>query len=204
MKEAITPVEYKSFQRAYDFFNKELFGGSLPQPLFTLQRQANTAGYFSPERFVGRQESARVAEIALNPDTFLERTDEAIISTLAHEMVHAWQHSFGSPGRGRYHNREWANKMIEIGLHPSATGYPGGRETGQGMTHYIVPGGRFALLYAKLAAKGFALQWQSPADVGGTKRPSKVKYTCPKCNLNVWGKPEVEVACLKCIEKMVA
>jgi len=30
-------------------------------------------------------------------------------------MVHDWQKEFGKPGRGRYHNREWAEKMKEIG-----------------------------------------------------------------------------------------
>jgi hypothetical protein len=29
-EEAITPAEYRAFQEAYDFFNAELFGGSLP------------------------------------------------------------------------------------------------------------------------------------------------------------------------------
>ena len=50
----ITLKEYQGFQRAYDFFNRELFAGSLPQVLVTLQRHANTTGYFSPERFKGR------------------------------------------------------------------------------------------------------------------------------------------------------
>jgi hypothetical protein len=47
----ITLKEYQGFQRAYDFFNRELFAGSLPQVLVTLQRHANTRGYFSPDRF---------------------------------------------------------------------------------------------------------------------------------------------------------
>jgi hypothetical protein len=29
--EAITPAQYRAFQQAYDFFNAELFAGSLPQ-----------------------------------------------------------------------------------------------------------------------------------------------------------------------------
>ena len=51
---AITITEYQSFQEAYDFFNRELFGGTLPQVLVTLQRHAKTYGYFSPQRFSGR------------------------------------------------------------------------------------------------------------------------------------------------------
>ena len=44
---ALTITEYQGFQTAYDFFNRELFGGSVPQVLVTLQRHANTKGYFS-------------------------------------------------------------------------------------------------------------------------------------------------------------
>ena len=52
-------------------------------------------------------------EIALNPATFHDRTAEEILSTLVHEMVHLWQHHFGTPSRASYHNREWAAKMKE-------------------------------------------------------------------------------------------
>ena len=46
--DVITLTEYQGFQDAYDFFNRELFGEILPQVLVTLQRHANTRGYFSP------------------------------------------------------------------------------------------------------------------------------------------------------------
>ena len=68
---------------------------------------------------------------------------EHVLSTLAHEMVHLWQHHCGKPGRGRYHNRQWAQRMKAIGLHPSSTGKEGGQETGDSVGHYIVPGGPF-------------------------------------------------------------
>ena len=74
MKEPITPTEYKGFQQAYDFFNAELFAGSLPHVLVTLQRHAKARGYFSPERFTGRIENAPVHELAMNPDSFTGRT----------------------------------------------------------------------------------------------------------------------------------
>jgi hypothetical protein len=153
--EVITLKEYQGFQRAYDFFNRELFADSLPQVLVTLQRHANTRGYFSPERFKGRVVKAAVHELALNPDTFTGRTDELILSTLTHEMAHVWQETYGEPSRRGYHNRQWAEKMREIGLQPSNTGEPGGMETGQSMTHYILPEGRYAKAYAKLAGTGF-------------------------------------------------
>src|SRR5881275_1579583 len=62
---AITITAYQGLQKAYDFCNRELFGGSLPQVLVTLQRHANTRGYFSPERFAGRIDKSAVHELAL-------------------------------------------------------------------------------------------------------------------------------------------
>jgi hypothetical protein len=80
-KSVITLKEYQGFQRAYDFFNREFFAGSLSQVLVTLQRYANTRGYFSPERFHGRIDKAAVHELALNPDNFTDRTDEMYATT---------------------------------------------------------------------------------------------------------------------------
>jgi hypothetical protein len=121
----ITLKEYQGFQRAYDFFNRELFAGSLPQVLVTLQRHANTRGYFSPERFKGRIDKQSAHELALNPDNFTGRSDELILSTLTHEMCHVWQETHGEPSRRGYHNRQWAWKMREVGLQPTSTGEPG-------------------------------------------------------------------------------
>jgi ribosomal protein S27AE len=196
----ITLKEYQGFQRAYDFFNRELFAGSLPQVLVTLQRHANTRGYFSPERFKGRVDKQTVHELALNPDTFTGRTDALILSTLTHEMVHVWQESFGEPSRRGYHNRQWAGKMREVGLQPTSTGEPGGMETGQAVTHYIIPEGRYAKAYARLAASGFALHWQSIQAVGSAKKSSKNKFTCPECGQNAWAKPGARLICGECFK----
>src|SRR5882762_1004247 len=153
-RNAITPTEYKAFQDAYDFFNRALFGGSLPSLLITFQRHARARGYFAPERFAGRIDPATAHELAMNPDTFAGRSDEDILSTLAHEMAHVWQQTHGTPPRRSYHDRQWAAKMKEIGLQPSTTGEPGGKETGQSVTHYIIQGGAFARAFAKLKAAG--------------------------------------------------
>src|SRR5262245_5309510 len=201
--QVITLREYQGFQKAYDFLNRELFAGSLPQVLVTLQRHANTRGYFSPERFSGRVDKAAVHELALNPDTFTGSTDEVILSTLVHEMAHVWQQTHGKAPRKGYHDRQWAGKMQEIGLQPSSTGEEGGAETGQSMTHYIIPEGRFAKAYAKLAATGFQLHWQSiPATKQGrAKKSSKTKFTCPECGQNAWAKPDALLICGECFDE---
>jgi predicted SprT family Zn-dependent metalloprotease len=200
--DAITPAQYRAFQDAYDFFNAELFGASLPQVLVTLQRHARARGYFSPERFAGRiEETAAAHELAMNPDSFVGRSDEEVLSTLAHEMVHVWQQTHGTPPRRSYHDRQWASKMKEVGLYPSTTGEPGGQETGQSVTHYIVAGGPYAVAFAKLKAKGFQLHWQSSSageQTKAKKTASKTKFTCPQCSQNAWAKPDAHLLCGAC------
>ena len=203
MKEAITTAEYNGFQKAFDFFNAKLFAGKLPHVLVTLQRHAKARGYFAPERFHERGGKVTVHEIALNPDTFCEETDERILSTLAHEMVHLWQQARGTPPRRCYHDREWAAKMKEIGLQPTTTGGPDGKETGQSVTHFVIKGGPYARAYAELKKKGLKLRWESPAGLaaeGKAKSESKTKFTCPQCEQNAWAKPDAVLICGSCFE----
>ena len=196
---AITPVEYGGLQEAYDHFNRELFNSSLPDVFITYQRRAHSRGHFAVDRFSGRADKFGRHELALNPDGFVDRTDEQISSTLVHEMLHVWQHSHGTaPSRG-YHNKEWAAKMKSIGLQPSSTGMVGGRETGQAMSHYIIPDGAFQESFKRLAKSGWKLNLQSALTAGPKGgRKDKTKFTCEKCGQNAWGKPDLAIICMHC------
>jgi len=200
----MTSQEYAGFEGAYDWFNQRLFAGTLPPCLITLQRKARSRGYFATERFGHRQDTQVVTdELALNPDTFQDRSDKDILSTLVHEMCHCWQKHFGTPSRSGYHNKEWAQAMVRVGLMPSDTGAPGGKETGQRVTHYILPGGPFDQEADTLLAKGFRLNWQSlTPDRQESKARSKTKFTCPSCGQNAWAKPDASLMCGDCEEPM--
>jgi SprT-like family len=199
---------YSELQTAYDHYNRALFQGQLPPCLITLHRGSHRIlGYFSHNRFV-RLSDGRTAtdEIAMNPMHFAGRESTAVLSTLAHEMVHLWQAHYGKPSRKAYHNKEWAEKMKSIGLQPSDTGETGGKETGQKMNHYAIPSGAFDKATAALLQTGFALSW---ADMGVQDRLSKpkksgnrVKYTCPGCGANAWGKGGLHLICADCDQAM--
>jgi SprT-like family len=202
---AITPIEYSGLQEAYDHFNAALFDSALPDVFITYQRKAHSFGYFSPDRFAGRVGKFDKHELALNPDSFINQTDEQVCQTLVHEMTHGWQHAFGKPSARGYHNKEWAAKMKSIGLQPSSTGMVGGKETGQKMMDYIIPDGPFTKAFAKLAATGWRLSLQSahrPGPKGGTNN-SKTKFTCAGCGQNAWGKPDLAISCIPCAIQMV-
>lgn len=199
-------------QAAYDHFNAVLFGGELPSVLLTLQRKSKrTYGFFSPRRFSDGRE--RTDELAMNPMHF--HTSEPIdaLSTLAHEMAHVWQAHFGKAGRGKYHNREWGAKMKAIGLYPSSTGAPGGKETGDQMDHYIIAGGAFEQCALHLLAGGFRFQWGEPgaapkeAPSGGAvvilpgaeaDRSNRARFQCDRCGLKAWAKPGAKLVCGEC------
>lgn len=149
---------YSELQDAYDFFNAELFEGSLPCCLITLQREKRSYGYFSANRFQ-RADGTRTDEIAMNPAYFATLPLVEILQTLVHEMVHLWQHHLGTPGRARYHNMEWARKMQSIGLMPSDTGLPGGRMVGDCMADYPIAGGRFLAACEQLMTRDFQISW---------------------------------------------
>ncbi len=170
-----TPTEqaYTEFQTAYDWFNKELFKNELPACLITFQRNKRTYGYFSPNRFVN-QDNGKTDEIALNPEYFAIQTIEQVLSTLVHEMAHLWQQHHGKPGRGKYHNQEWADKMLALGLPPSHTGKPGGRQTGDQMDHYLLDSGPFLKKCKELLHTSFRISWYDFYPAGKTLTTSGV------------------------------
>lgn len=103
----------------------------------------------------------------MNPEYFAAMPLVEVMQTLVHEMTHLWQYEFGEPGRCRYHNAEWANKMQEVGLMPSSTGQPGGKTTGDHMGDYAIVGGLFLTVFSELTAGSFKISWYDrfpPAD----------------------------------------
>ena len=213
-----TPEAYGELQQVYDHFNLELFGGQLPACLITLQhKDCRTYGYFSAARFARHDGAVTADEIALNPLHFATASVEEVLQTLVHEMVHCWQAHFGTPSRGSYHNKEWAAKMEAIELLPSDTGAPGGKKTGPRMGDYPLPGGRFEQAVRQLLSTDFTVSWHEVRAAVATHLPDdgdeeeagerpasgkRVKFTCPVCKANAWGKSSLILICGACGETM--
>lgn len=263
---------YGAIQFAYDFFNKMLFNSALPQGVVTFHRQRKVMGYASFQRWKNPNGN-RVDEIAINPEYFDDYPLIEIFQTICHEMTHLWQAHYGKPGRRGYHNKQWANKMKEIGLMPSSTGAPGGSETGEYMMDYVLLDGAFMSACQELIDEGFGFPWvdcfpvvrldipvvayrkdnSSPVELNRSFLPKvrkkknmetalvgaldetiqdgfephevnspweanavtpnkisdfhstipkpksgRIKYSCPTCHANVWGKPALNISCNDC------
>jgi predicted SprT family Zn-dependent metalloprotease len=202
-----TKDTYTQLDNAYDYFNRTLFDGRLPPCVMTLHRKKGAYGYFWGDTWSEREGCRRTDEIALNPETFRTRTTPEVLSTLVHEMCHLQQHHFGKPSRSGYHNAQWAAMMEAVGLIPSDTAMPGGKPTGQSVSHYIAPGGAFDMACKVLLEQGFTIPWQAMTRDEATakkKAASKTKYTCGTCGVNAWAKPGTALLCGDCLEAMEA
>lgn len=201
----ITTQEYKTLDDAYTYFNKKLFDNKLSECLITFQRHHNTLGYYHHEKFSSRDGKGKISELALNPDLFEDRTDMEILSTLCHEQCHVLQYMLGDAPRKGYHDKNFAQIMLEVGLQVSSTGEAGGKTTGQKMSHFIMDGGKFEITAGAFLLDGKKLFWNSIQETKDAKERKKTrwKYTCPKCLTNAWAKKDAHIDCGDCHKGMI-
>jgi len=206
-----TKAQFEAFEAAYEYFNQVLFSYELPPVILNLSRKSKAMGFVAPFRWqaAGQEategEKGTLHELSINPE-ILYMSPIDVYSTLVHEQCHIWQFHCGKPSRRTYHNKEWASKMLEVGLTPSSTGETGGNMTGQKMSDYPTPDGAFLKALDNLP-HAFKLPFISTEGLakaetdGGSSDPkpkNKVKYSCPSCNTNAWGKQDINLICGDC------
>lgn len=229
MKKTPTKAQFEAFESAYEYFNQVLFHYELPRVILNLSRKSKSMGFVAPYRWksaaapptaedeLDSDRRSRIHELSINPEILCLSLEE-VYSTLVHEQCHIWQLHSGEPSRNGYHNKEWTSKMLEVGLTPSSTGKPGGKLTGQSMSDYPTPEGVFLkalndmpdhfkmpfisiegeMKYRQHSAGGIAaLIGEAPAP----PKKNKVKYSCPLCLVNVWGKSGLNLVCGDCNHK---
>jgi len=184
-------------QNIYDHLNWRLFENRLPNCIITLKRRTGTSGFFTARSY-DRKDGTFSDEIIMNPALYGPENPSVFLAVLVHQMVHLWQVHYGAPGRAGYHNREWADEMIEIGLQSSQSGQRGGRETGDTMYQLIISGGEFEKAAQELMRSGGLLTWRQcdkPAPPKSYKSGKRQKFTCPECGVIALSSHGAELAC---------
>lgn len=196
--EKVAIDQIKSFQEIFDFFNDNLFGGELPAVILNFSRSgAKTIAFFKPNTWSpdGKKDADFLPELSLAP-RFLYRDKKETFSTIVHEQCHLWQHTFGKKkSRAGYHNQEWANKMLELGLKPISGN---GGMTGQSVTHEIMEGGKFEQAFNDIEKELKLPFLVLNEDRKGKSKQTRSKYSCDKCCAIVYGKHDLKLICGLC------
>ena len=113
-----------------------------------------------------------------------QREEWRVLGTLLHEILHAWQQSHGSPGKGNYHNREFREKALTLGLVIDRRGF----------TDYI-GGSRFLDLLQRHQIKvpTIVATAQSEPRISGQSKMKKWSCDCT----NIRCATELAAKCLK-------
>jgi hypothetical protein len=212
-----TTEQNKALVQAFDFINEKIFEAGVSTPMIIFTRNANSiGGYFTAKKW-HNEIGEEIHEIAINANSMRDDIVE-LMGTLIHEMVHLWQQDHGTPGRGGYHNKEWAAKAKEIGLIPKDT--KTGKETGDSISTELTVGGLAEKVIADMPEE-IILPWMAEAisglpengNGGGAKPPEasekkknssgRSKYKCPVCFLNAWAKPGASIICGSCDKLMI-
>lgn len=195
-----TLTQFEAVEQSFEYFNNRLFNGRLKPVVFTLIEGNKSMGHYRSQYW--HSDTKWFAEIAINPK-ILSLSLIDVYSTIVHEMAHHYQHCYGNPSRGNYHNHEFATIMEGVGLVCSDTGLPGGKKTGQSMSDYPIPGGVFIRALEEMPV-ACAIPFKVKQNKSEKISPkSKFKYTCTACNANVWGKQGLCIMCMECQQQLI-
>ena len=155
---------YDQLTKIFDEFNQKLFeeilGDFVPDCIITLQHKSNMYAEMKPSSYIDLSSNNKVNEICINPQWFGVKPRIEILQYIAHQMVHVYQHAHGEPaGKGK-HNEQFLDFMNAIGLMPSDTGMPGGKELGgKKVLNYPIPDGAFLKVANELAESKHLVSW---------------------------------------------
>ena len=195
---------YDAIIQAFEDLASLFEGDEMPDPLFTVTDRKGAHGYFVHGRWAGQgdYEGDAVSEICLCALS-LHRPPRDVLGTLLHEMVHHWQQHNGEPGKKGYHNQQWAEKMLDVGLRPVSLDQPG-TMTGRKVTHEIIEDWVGAVVIDRLVAEGWHLPVKGlPVAAKKTGGSPKVCYVCPVTGVKAWGKPGLRLICEDSDERMI-
>jgi hypothetical protein len=186
----------QQLHHAYQAINERFFSGALPGCEIRFSTRKGSEGHYRPGALPSGELCPALDQIAVGAHL----SSSKMIESLAHQTWHQYRQHSGQPPRRAYHDQVWAEKMVEIGLQPSSTGLPGGRMTGQTVSHYLLEGGGLSLLIRELYDQGLDINLAGAAGrrSANKKAWARTKYTCAGCNKSVLGGDQYNLVCGDC------
>lgn len=211
----MTVSQATEFKRAFDYFNKALFGKKLGDVMlsFKAAKSGKSTGHTVYQAWENEQ-GERGNQINLDPVLFQGELETLFAELVKQMNVHDFMtNKFPLLPKGRieqgkaltYTNQDMADSLKGLGLRPYLTDKEGNevkeKETGQGVQVAIIPGGSFDQAFQDMP-EDIKFPWTALPDFvqtkkeDGEKKVGRVKYSGKhkEETLNVWAKPGEEVA----------
>ncbi len=185
--------------RIFKLLNERYFGGSLEEPVITIQSTPNVYGHFTPGDSWNVMDAGK-KEINIGAGT-LDRPIENVASTMLHEMVHYYctVNSIKDTSRnGTYHNKNFKEQAEKRGLVIKKDSRYGWTvtEPSEELKAFIKENG---LTDIGMSRKEKQDTGSGTAAGGAGKRKSSTrKYQCTSCGISVRATKEVRIACMDC------
>jgi predicted SprT family Zn-dependent metalloprotease len=193
----------------YEFASVHLFephcGKALPPCVIIphRSRKSGVGGYFKPDAWATKDGETVSHEIAITPTLLTTMSLEDILMLVAHEACHlylsTYPEQFGPNSKRSGHGKSFVRVMNAIGLTPSKTGLPGGKQSGTSMWHFVSQDSDvFNIAFKKLEATGFVMPWGAVVDVLVTKKSKsgrRSSYQCECCSAKASAKLNLELYC---------
>lgn len=194
----------------FRILNNRFFNDILEEPIINIvsMEQHNATGSVTPYFFKNKATNKSIHLLKLNINQF-NRSDEEMILSLLHEMMHLWQIDYGTiSDSSSYHNKEYAARLEEVGL--KAVNIVNGSRTGYNITTQIKRNGEYdnfikSRYYNKYIKNNyFNITKDTTREIKKNNvNKKKTSYSCPTCSNKSWGKPGMEQVCGKCNIKMI-
>lgn len=190
--------------RIFRLLNEHYFGGTLNTPVIAVQTQGKQSAYgWCSSRPVWNELKKGVDyyEITMTAE-YLTRSNEDIVATLLHEMVHLYcgQNGIKDTSRsGTYHNEKFKNIAETVGLIIEKDS-----KIGWSLTSLNSDAVAF-IPSLKINRQAFRIARQVASSKGkGKTKQSMRKYICPECGMTVRATKTVNVMCGDCLCTMTA
>ena len=203
-------------EKLFRMLNEDFFNGQLEMPIITIQSTPRAYGHYSvaPIWTVNGEETKH--EINIGAGT-LDREIEYTVATLLHEMCHMYNDTVlkvqDCSRGGMYHNKEFKKTAESVGLIVTKSDSFGFAHTAPSdeLIEWILNVNLQEIKINRNEGHGIRVTGGKATGDGATATTSgkstnshSIKYTCPVCGNSVRATKKVNIACVDCMQVMIA
>lgn len=203
-------------EKLFRMLNEDFFNGQLEMPIITIQSTPRAYGHYSVAKIWTVNGEAQKHEINIGAGT-LDREIEYTVATLLHEMCHYYNDTVlevqDCSRGGMYHNKEFKQTAESVGLIVTKSDSYGYAHTApsDSLIEWILNNDIQEIKINRNESNGIRVtggkatgDGAAATTKGRSANSHSIKYTCPVCGNSVRATKKVNIACVDCMQVMIA